>query len=330
MTLNQFIYRMSRPLGGLQLAKFLSRNHPKILMYHRITEDPTGEGLTADQFRQQVTVIKRDFTPMTLQNLLKAHENGKVPKNAVVVTFDDGYRDFKDIAYPILTEYDVPVTLFITTGFINKDIWLWPDQIKYCLQRTDMESVSVGKERITITIRGRAEKAWNEIADYCLEIPNEERVDLINNIYDQLKVAYPDSVPQNYDSLSWNDLRELLERGVDIGSHSVNHPILTRMPLNEVKCEVEESRKLILKELGQEPTVFCYPNGTERDFNESIKRIIDLAGYKYAITAIGERFNLSDRFEIGRYGVGRSFEDFEKKVFGLTYISDRFMRRELG
>lgn len=326
MTLNQFIYRMSRPLGGLKLAKFLSRNHPKILMYHRITEDPKGEGLTADQFRQQVRIIKRDFVPMTLRDLLKAHENGKVPENAVVVTFDDGYADFAEVAFPILEAEGIPATLFVTTGFVNGDIWLWPDQIKYALDNSELKSISL-KYGTKFVNSDEKRRAWNEIANYCLTISNKEKIKLIEDVYDQLQIEMPEVAPQEFRPITWLDLRTMVAKGLDVGSHSITHPILTKVEGNELFKELIGSRLDIEKNLDITPESFCFPNGQLSDFDDEIKKAVKECGYKCGVSAFSGRNTLSDMFSVNRYSCDSSLDSFEKAVYGFTFIRDALFVR---
>lgn len=321
MTLNQFIYRMSRPLGGLKLAKYLSRNHPKILMYHRITDDPKGEGLTADQFRQQVRIIKRDFVPMTLRDLLKAHENGKVPENAVVVTFDDGYADFAEVAFPILEAEGIPATLFVTTGFVNGDIWLWPDQIRYAINHSSIDKLTLAGIDQELSIQGDPITSWNTIADYCLTITNQQKLTLIDALFDQLEVTKPSAPPSSFRPISWAQLADMVKRGLDVGSHSISHPILTKLDEIQLYDELKLSRQTLQRETGHPVEVFCYPNGGQSDFDERVQEKIKQCGYQYAVAAFPSRAPVSDRWCIKRYPVGPSLHMFEKSIFGFSYLA---------
>jgi peptidoglycan/xylan/chitin deacetylase (PgdA/CDA1 family) len=321
MTLNQFIFRMSRPLGGLKLAKLLSRNHPKILMYHRITGDPKGEGVTAEQFMQHVKIIKRDFVPMTLRALLKAHEKGKVPGNAVVVTFDDGYADFAEVAFPILEAEGIPATLFVTTGFVNGDIWLWPDQIRYAINHTSFDKLALAGIDQELFIKDYPIKSWNTIADYCLTIKNQQKLVLIDTLFDKLEVTKPSAPPSQFRPISWTQLAEMVKRGLDVGSHSISHPILTKLDEIQLCEELKLSRQTLQRETGQPVEVFCYPNGGQSDFDEQVKEKIKQCGYRYAVAAFPSRTPLSDPWCIKRYPVGPSVQMFEKSLYGFSYLA---------
>lgn len=304
--------------------RFLSRNHPKILMYHRISENPNGEGISADQFRRQVDIIKKYFQPMTLRDLMHAHDVGKVPEHAVVVTFDDGYSDFAEIAYPILKEAGVPATLFVTTGFVNGDLWLWPDQLRYAIQHSVENEVVVDGMPETVNLSEDSNRAWNRIADFCLGISNKKKLELIDELFIKLGVNKPKLVPDCFRPISWSQLRSMSDEGLDIGSHSISHPILTKLNYENLLTELAESRNQIESKINRPVVSFCYPNGRESDYNFDIQKAIDECGYEYAVAAFPGLSPLEERWCIKRYPVGPNFNIFEKNVFGYTYFAMKY------
>lgn len=320
MTLNQFIYRVSRPLGALKLAKFLSRKHPKILMYHRITDSSDGQGITVEQFRKHVEIIKSYFSPMTLRDLLRAYEKGSVPENTVVITFDDGYSDFAELAFPILEKEQVPATLFVTTGFVNGDIWLWPDQIRYAISKTKINNIKLPAIEKSLDVATDPQGCWNVIANYCISIPNEKKLSFIDQVFRQLQVEKPNIVPDEFRPLSWLQIRDMTKRGLDIGSHSISHPILTKLSDQELFKELSQSKHKLMEEVNQEIDVFCYPNGSPDDFDKRVQDFIRRSGYNYAVSAFPDKKPISNSFCINRYPVGRSLEIFEKNIFGLSFL----------
>lgn len=322
MTLNQLIYRVTRPLGGLKVARFLSRNHPKILMYHRITKDPKGEGLPVEQFKRQMEIIRKHFNPLTLKELMKAHEEGRVPKHAVCVTFDDGYADFSDLALPLLKENGVPATLFVTTGFVNGDLWLWPDQIKYIIEKRSKEKINTsiffGDSDVETDISNH--ELWKLIANKCIEVSNSDKISLINALAKDLDVSLPKEPPKEYRPLTWEYLRNMDHDGISIGSHSYSHPIMTKLSGEDLRYELEASRDMIISNLGKKPVAFCYPNGQKPDVDDRVKRAVKSAGYEYAVAAYPSRYAIDDKWEVKRYSANRLPDFFEKTVYGYTYL----------
>jgi len=321
MGLNQLIYRVCRPLGGLAVARYLTRWHPRVLMYHRIGASENRTGMTVDIFRQQMKMIKQSFNVITLDELVNANDNACLPRNAVVVTFDDGYHDFADYAFPVLKELDIPATLFVTTGFVEGDLWLWPDQIRYALDNTRIREFYLPNIPKVLNIAVEPEQCWHQIADHCMVISNIEKLELIDNLFRLLDVEKPNKAPTVYRPLTWEQIREMVAGGLDIGSHSHSHPILTQLEGSELQRELFYSRSLIEKRLACNVRAFCYPNGQQVDFNERIKSEVRDSGYEYAVAAFPGADTLGDRWAINRYPVSSSTSSLEKTLFGLTYLN---------
>lgn len=321
MNVNTMIYHAIRPLGGLHIAKLLTATHPKIFMYHRV--NPRGEGgaMTCETFREQLKIIKRDFQPMLLSGLLGPKNAGERKRNSVVITFDDGYDDFYHHAFPILLEEQVPATIFVATGFIDGEVWLWPDQIAYLLERTDVKQVVVkGLGEVSIMPDWRT--AWHQIADYCLALPNKKKLQLIAEMASLLNVVLPKLPPDTSRPLTWEQLRQMSKTGlVEVGSHSHTHPVMSRLDYDELEREIALPQSRITSEIGQAKPFFCYPNGQPSDYTEEVKKALKNSGYKFGVVAYPGKRPLKDPFEIKRYGAGSSLMNFEKALYGLTRLA---------
>jgi len=320
MTLNDLIYRFVRPLGGLQVAKYLARRHPRILMYHRIASNASRGALDVEVFRHQIQTIKKEFNPISLEDLMIAHEHGGVPDNAVVITFDDGYADFYENAFPVLREEGIPCTLFVTTGFVNGHLWLWPDRLRFCVDQTRCDHVCFPEIEKKLSTPQDRHEAWNALADHCLELPDQDKNIFIQRVADQLKVKLPPNAPDQYKGLNWDQVREISSAGIEIGSHSVSHPILTSLDPHELERELVVSRETIETEIEKPVKAFCYPNGQPVDINERVKSAVRSAGYQYALVAFPDSMPLVDFWAIHRYPGSTSNAMFEKIIYGLIYL----------
>jgi len=320
MTVNDLIYRVVRPFGGLQLAKYLSRRHPRILMYHRIAARATEGAIDINQFRHQMQIIKRELNPVSLNELIIAQDQHNVPDNAVVITFDDGYSDFYDHAFPVLKEEGIPCTLFVTTGFVNGDIWLWPDRLQYCVDYSSKESICVPGEEHPLSLKGDRKIVWNALADHCLTLSNLEKINFIASVETELNVSPPALPPSEYEALDWNQIRDISRAGFEIGSHSVSHPVMTSLNDESLHHELIQSKADIENQIGYPVTSFCYPNGQPFDFDERVKAAVHEVGYKCALAAFPGRDTLGDRLAINRYPGSLSSSMFEKTIYGLSYL----------
>ncbi|WP_323753756.1 polysaccharide deacetylase family protein [Marinobacter sp.] len=321
MTLNHFIYKVARPFGGLQVARFLARNHPRILMYHRISPDGAPGTISVDQFRNHMNLIKKQFNPLPLSELVALHEQGTVPKNAVVITFDDGYRDFADFAFPIMKDEGVTATLFLTTGFVNGDLWLWPDQLKYLVNRkAHTGNFQLPSLDTHIDLNLSPYEIWSRLADYCMQMSNERKLTFIKKLYSINNIDIPVTPPEKYRPVTWQQVRKMVDDGLEVGCHSYSHPILTSMKEEELKVELLDSKKMIEKNIYKKVNFFCYPNGQESDTSAAIEALLSKYGYEYGVVAFSGINPLGDIWRIKRYAAPEQLMNFEKVLFGLRYI----------
>lgn len=318
--MNHLIYLVSRIAGGHRLTRYLARDHPRIFMYHRISEDAQGSGIDQESLRYQMRLIRQHFNPMPLSDLVSSYTCGEATPHAVAVTFDDGYMDFYEYALPVLKEEGIPATVFVSTGFIDGDIWLWPDKLRYCFEHTSEPKLEILGVELPLNTNNERFKAWDLIADYCLLIGNEEKNDLIMTVANLLNIVLPTIPPKRYAGMTWSQVREAVSEGIDVGSHSVTHPRLTSLSKQELFEEVKTSKTRIEEEIGQKVNAFCYPNGQPSDFNDTTKMAIRHAGYDYALAAYPGPNPLGDRWSIKRYSASDSPAIFERMLFGFTYL----------
>jgi len=115
--------------------------------------------------------------------------------------------------------------------------------------------------------------------------PEEEKKAVIDRLPDQLNVSIPKDFFRNL-MMNWDQVRELQSQGIEFGGHTINHPILTRVPLDIARHEIEGSKAQIEKEIGQSVSSFAYPNGMANDFNPDIENIVARSGYKAAFSLL--------------------------------------------
>lgn len=218
------------------------------------------------------------------------------PPNTVVVTVDDGYRDFYRVAYPLLRKYRIPATLFAVTGFIDRRCWLWVDRVTWCLGDTD-EARAVKEELKQLPLPERDAR----LAE--LEATTGRRV--------------PAEIPGRYEPCTWDDLREMAREGLEIGAHTVTHPILARVP--DPAYEILESKRRIEQELQRPALHFAYPNGGWQDFGADAVRVVR-ANFLTGVAAVsGWNHAGTDRHQLYRTAVPceRPLSNFARRLAGL-------------
>lgn len=321
--MKSYLIKTAGDLGGYQLARTLTANQPKILMYHRFSATEKKHEVGRAVFEEQLKLIKKYFNPMTLAQLAKAkREQGEVPKHAVVITVDDGYRDFYEIAYPLLKHYQIPATFYVTTGFVNGDLWLWPDHVTWLLDnKTQSAQISLAGKIFDLSLS--KEILWWPIVSHLLNVPNNERLAALKLLESASGVTLPTIAPDKYSAVSWAQLEEMQANGIEIGGHTVSHPSLGHMPVADAALEIQQSHEHLIQHLGQQERTFCYPNGTPADYSDAIKQCVTDAKYTAAVTAFSDAFNVNIPFAWRRFvGSEQSFQ-FNKSLFGVEHLGNR-------
>ena len=301
------------------LRGFDSRPTVLILAYHRINHpravspfDPAAIDATPEDFERQVRFLKENFRLLTLARLDELLTAGcGLEGRSVIITFDDGYRDTYLHAYPILKKYAAPAVVFVTSGVIDRRDVFWWEKLYYFLH-------TAGKERLTLEIPGRGERefplgspgrrreVFKELSALLNEVPEKDKLRLLRQVQERLGVRIPPRLGADF-SLTWEQVRRMSEGGIEIGSHTVSHPLLSRLSEEELRFELIHSKRRIEEEIGKRVVSFCYPVGLPHAFTPQSKRMVQAAGYRLATSFShgGNDPQNLDRFALKRIGVSR-------------------------
>ena len=308
-------------MGAYRMAKLLVRGLPRVLVYHRFG----AHGCDANVFDAQMEILKDEFNVIPLSSLYRALSEGKeIEPHTVVITIDDGYADFREVAFPILKKYDLPATLYVVSDFVDRKTWLWPDVIAYTVDNTRHPEFSVllnGESRRfnLINAAGRRQ-AWNDIGDHCLTLRNKVKLAFLEDLARALDVKVPEQPIATYASVTWQDLREMQGAGIDIGSHTCSHPKLTMVDPDELKHEVNDSKRRIEEMLQRDVEGFCYPNGSRVDLDHGVKEMVQRSGYLHATVGYHDSNVTADMYELGRFAPGYDLYTFKKVVYGVDFL----------
>jgi peptidoglycan/xylan/chitin deacetylase (PgdA/CDA1 family) len=237
------------------------------------------------------------------------------------VTVDDGYADFFHIAFPILRELKIPATVFVTTGFIERKLFLWPDQIRALLEKASGESFKLGEvwseTQIDLGSAAQRERAWHLLADQLVFVSQDVRAQALQELSSALGVSLSESDMLPYEAMTWRQLRELIENGFEVGDHTYGHPCLTAMSNEAARIELTKSKELLERNLGAPVRSFAFPNGTREDRNDKLLELVGQLGYESAVLAIPTPLSTQSPFEIGRFSGMCSFDQFRALVDGF-------------
>lgn len=312
-----FIHAALETCGGNHLARHLTRKQSKILMYHRIIEHPMIPAIAPAEFERQLAYLKRHFSVLPIDQLLRDRAAGCVKNNSIAITFDDGHYDFYENAWPLLKKYDLPATLYVTTAFVDRQCWLWPDHIKHIVWNTRKTSISyLGKELI-LTNNNRLD-VWNIIASHCLEMENDERSEFIRALGTQLNINMEEEPSEHFRAVTWDQLREMVSEGLNLGSHTISHRILSKLPPKELETELAKSKLQIERSINSTITGICYPNGMKPDISEAVEKQAKSAGYQYGVAAYPTDVRIGNMYQVGRWSAPRIHASFRSLVNGIT------------
>lgn len=318
----QFI---KRTITGSKILRYIvnqiTGDFPKVLVYHRFA--PPGAKIphrvNADEFGWQLDQIQGNFQVITLAECLEHYRiNGNWPGKSIVITVDDGYRDFYEWAYPQLNERGLKATFFVTTNFLDGNIWLWPDRLEYAIRsaHNDEVTVIISGNHETFSLVSKIDKTCclRAFIDYCISCPNEEKERFISDLIEILRVELPDAPPPEFRPTNWNELREMQGGGIEIGSHTMNHPILSRIDQARLIEEVFTSKKILEGKTGSEIKSFCYPNSAPQDITNEVVKTVEMAGYAGAV--FGVDLKTWHPYKVPRIGVSHDRTDFLWKLCG--------------
>jgi peptidoglycan/xylan/chitin deacetylase (PgdA/CDA1 family) len=273
-----------------------------VLIYHRILprKDELIDEPTAAEFDVQLGALRECFNVLPLREAVERLENGTLPPRAVAITFDDGYADNAEIALPILKKHRLPATFFIASGYLNGGR-MFNDTVIEAVRRLDGPTVTLPLDDLRdVPIASTQEKrnALPRLLKAVKYLSPDERVEFTNRIASLARSPLPDDL-----MMQDPQVRQLSSAGMEIGGHTVNHPILTRVSPDIAKREIEENRSALEALTGQKPTLFAYPNGgPNTDYAWVHTQIARAAGYRAAVsTAWGVAQHGSDLFQLPRF-----------------------------
>ena len=331
--MKQFIKKLAYHSGLFRLSSWTNRNILTILMYHGFSGQTNNNDLTnfeskhknIDEFENHLRLITKYCSPISLE---KAIINENLPPNPIVLTFDDGYKNNYTYAFPLLMKYNVPATIFVTTGFVDHINYMWTDRLEFIIDNTYFNHIDVlwEKKRLSFEL-GTDEKKINtirSIKNYLKTVPELKKLSFLDKLQNDLEVEYDwDRIPSLLLPLTWDEIREMRESGlISIGSHTATHSILSRCTFEEQQKELMLSQQRITEELKEECILFAYPNGQLVDYNQQTIKILKESGYLGAVTTVvGYANNCSqDKFQLSRFGTDGNLEDIGTIVTGLSRI----------
>jgi peptidoglycan/xylan/chitin deacetylase (PgdA/CDA1 family) len=296
-----------------------------VLAYHRIAApdqpaDLSPALITSNPaaFDAQMRYVAEHYNVISSWDLVRALRDGKaLPPRALIITFDDGYRCFKDTALPVLRRLNLPATLFVPTGFPGVPGRLfWWDAIHRALTRTQEPQIEVpGLGVLPLTTPAERRAAYDRLVPLVERTPEAEAKRLVENVVAQCKVE-PNTVKH---MLDWDELAAVAEQGVDIGPHTREHIVLAQASPERVAAEVAGSWADLQARIPRALPIFCYPTGKPHAINRVAANAVRQAGLAGAYTMVAGLNVVGQTDPYLLYRVGMEGSDSVRKfAFKLT------------
>jgi peptidoglycan/xylan/chitin deacetylase (PgdA/CDA1 family) len=284
-----------KALVGSGALRWMARRRAQgvaILMYHSVMDDPTqasdslgGIIHSRRAFEGQMELLARKFQPVDLEqveNFLTG--DSELPERAVVVTFDDGYTDNEEVAMPILDRLGIPATFYVTVDCLERRALPWPSRLRYAFRASKKKSWADDVGTIwTLSDAVSREHAYLSACDHFCKLAGTALEAKIACAERDLDAHLPVSSGQLM--MTWEQVRKLAKGGHLVGSHTMTHPNMAFLDVNEVRRELTESKQIMETRLGRQvdhfsyPCPALYPNWTKLTLEES-----QSAGYRTAVT----------------------------------------------
>lgn len=268
-----------------------------VLAYHRVLPAPASDypydraviDCDPDAFATQMELVARECTPVTLDDVLGMLRGEPLPPNPVLVTFDDGYKDNREHAFPVLDRLGIPAVFFVATSYVGAGRLFWWDRVATLFGHS---TVAVARLRYPTDVILRVRAEPEQSRQIVLRFIKTCRGLDVDRFLDELAAAL--GVPWDDDAdraaaaslvMTWDDVRELASAGMEIGSHTHTHRVLHTLDTETVVAELVRSRSEIEKATGKRPRAISYPVGRPLRKMPALMRAVRDAGYQIGFTA---------------------------------------------
>jgi peptidoglycan/xylan/chitin deacetylase (PgdA/CDA1 family) len=278
------------------------RQRLSILIFHRVLPRPDPlfpSELDAVRFERLLALVKGCFNLVSLRDGIQGLRRQSLPPRAACITFDDGYADNADIALPILQRHGAVATFFVASGFLDGGR-MWNDTVIELVRRApdQVDLTRAGFGVLQLGCVAERQAAIGTLLGQLKYLPLAARQDQVDLLRELIPVALPDDL-----MMTSSQVRQLHAAGMEIGGHTVNHPILARLDASHARREIADGKAALEALVGAPLRSFAYPNGKPgQDYLAEHARMARELGFDAAVsTSWGAAGPASDLFQLPRF-----------------------------
>lgn len=282
------------------------RGRLSILILHRVLPaiDPLfPDEVHADRFDRLCAWVADGFNVLPLDQAVARLRSGNLPARALAISFDDGYADNHDIAMPILQRHGLPATVFIATGFMAGGR-MWNDTIIESLRRSPLPVIDLQGTLaaplgcLPLATLAQRRVAIEQTIKALKYLPLDEREAWVQAVAERSSATLPDDL-----MMGPAQIRAMHQAGMQIGAHTVSHPILARLSRQAALQEIAGSKQALEALLGAPVGLFAYPNGQPgTDYTDEHVQLVRELGFEAAVTTRkGAAHSTTDPLQIPRF-----------------------------
>ncbi len=296
--------------------KTLLRNRLVIICYHIIARSPFSFPdwciLDVDSFKRQLRYLKSHFDLLPLREAVEKCRKNALHRPTAVITFDDGYQNNYDTAFPILKDLGIPATIFLTTALVDTDNSLWFCRINMALAQCSLEDFSWKGARIDLRTAAAKASASKSLQASLKQLPHQELLEEAMRIVEGLgdDPSRPFERHSLFRMLDTRSIKDMLNSGlISFGAHTHSHAIVSLLSEEEQQVQISRSLDTVRELTGEPCKVFAYPNGRRQDYGKETIGILHKCGVDMAVTGIdGHNRSNTRPLELRRIGIGGTWK----------------------
>jgi peptidoglycan/xylan/chitin deacetylase (PgdA/CDA1 family) len=313
-------------------AGMAANSHLVILAYHRVLDVPDEDAFPGDpelvsasreEFERQMRFVQRHFVPIRFADALRSMDDGKpLPRRSLIVTFDDGHIDNYTNAFPVLKSLGMPATIFLSTQYIDQpNLPFWFDRVSQLLYFASpgLLEIPVLDYRADLSDMPSRRLHTRLLLGKLKAQDNDRRLAALAQMEALLAASVPETVAAQRSAMNWDEVHEMAACGIEFGSHTVTHPVLTRLDDAALVRELVDSRAAIRSHIAQPVDIVAYPVGKMSAFSSRIEKAASACGYRLGVsyeTGTNRACGGVDQFALRRLPVERyvSFGHFKSML----------------